>query len=84
MGIRPENVSIGAGPPPDGALAGVVYIAEPTGAETWVTLDVRGERVTGRAPADFAARAGQPAWLRFEPERVLRFDAETRARIEDR
>jgi multiple sugar transport system ATP-binding protein len=82
LGIRPESVAIGAGPAPAGAIAGSLYIAEPTGAETWVTLDVRGERITGRAPADFAARPGDAAWLRFERDRLLYFDERTKARID--
>jgi multiple sugar transport system ATP-binding protein len=82
LGIRPENVSIGGGAAPEGAIEGAVYVAEPTGAETWVTLEVRGERVTGRAPADFAPRSGERAWLRFERGRVLRFDVDTKVRID--
>jgi multiple sugar transport system ATP-binding protein len=82
LGLRPENVTIGAGAAPDGAIDGVVYVAEPTGAETWVTLDARGERVTGRAPADFAPRSGDAAWLRFERGRVLRFDRGSGRRID--
>ena len=82
FGVRPESVTVGEGAPPEGTIAGAVYVAEPTGAETWVTLDVRGERVTGRAPADFAAGSGEAAWLRFDPRRVLRFDARTKVRLD--
>jgi len=81
-GVRPEDVTVGEGPAPEGAIAGSVYVAEPTGAETWVTLDVRGERVTGRAPASFEARSAEPAWMTFERERVLRFDERTKVRME--
>ncbi|MEZ4293957.1 MAG: ABC transporter ATP-binding protein [Polyangiaceae bacterium] len=74
LGLRPENVTVGGGEPPEGAFSARVYVTEPTGAETWVTLEMKGERVIGRAPADFAARSGETAWLRFDRERVLRFD----------
>ncbi len=37
--------------------------------ETWVTVEVGGERVVGRAPGDFAARTGEPVWVRCAPER---------------
>ena len=74
VGVRPENVRVGAGPAPEGAIAGSVALVEPTGAETWVTLEVRGERLIGRAPADFVARSGAAAWLAFDPDRALRFD----------
>ena len=80
-GIRPEHVEVAPGTRSERALEGAVYVVEPTGAETWVTLHVRGERVTGRAPPDFAARSGEVAWLRFDPERVLWFDEGTQALV---
>ena len=83
-GIRPEHLHVssgGSGTRPEHTLEGAVYVVEPTGAETWVTLEVGGERVTGRAPPDFAARSGGAAWLRFDPERVLWFDRESTALV---
>jgi len=81
-GIRPEDVSVGAGEAAGGAIAGKVYVAEPMGAETWVTLEVAGERVTGRAPADFTARSGGAAWLRVDRAKLRFFDATSEARLD--
>jgi multiple sugar transport system ATP-binding protein len=82
VGVRPEALEVSAGDPPDGAVAGRVYVVEPMGAETLVTAEVNGERVTGRAPGDFAARSGDRVWLYADPDRVLLFDARTQRRVE--
>ena len=80
-GLRPEWATVGAGEAPAGALGGAGYVVAPPGAETWVTLEVAGERLTGRAPADFSAPPGAPAWIAFDRSRVLGFDARTKQRI---
>ncbi len=56
-GVRPEDLAVGAGLPPAGATVGRVYVREPMGAETWVTVETGGERVVGRAPG--TSRRGQ-------------------------
>jgi multiple sugar transport system ATP-binding protein len=82
VGVRPEDVEVGSGERPEGTVPGRVYAVEPMGAETWVTVEVGGERVIGRAPADFEARSGERAWLRYDPARVHLFDERTGRRIE--
>jgi multiple sugar transport system ATP-binding protein len=79
-GLRPEAITVGTGPAPARAIAARVWVTEPMGAETWVTLDVGGTRVTGRAAGDFDAASGSPAWLAFDPAALHRFDADSGAR----
>jgi multiple sugar transport system ATP-binding protein len=79
-GVRPEHVTVGLGPAGD-AIPGIVWVAEPMGSETLVTMEVSGERVIGRAPADTSARSGEPGWIRYDADRVLLFDAETEVRV---
>jgi multiple sugar transport system ATP-binding protein len=79
-GIRPEDVSVSAAPTA-GAAAGKVYVVEPMGAETWVTLEVDGERLTGRAGPDYDGRAEDTAYFTCNPHKVLLFDATTEQRI---
>jgi multiple sugar transport system ATP-binding protein len=81
VGVRPEDLAVGLGPAPEGAVQGRIYVVEPMGAETWVTAEVGGQRVVGRAPADFAARSGEVVWLRVDEARVLLFDARTERRV---
>jgi multiple sugar transport system ATP-binding protein len=80
-GVRPEDIFVGGGAAPEGGVAGRVYVAEPVGASTWVTLEIGGERVIGHASADFIPRSGAPAWARVALERVLFFDPRTTKRI---
>ncbi len=81
-GVRPHDVTIGAGTPPPSAVPGWVYLVEPMGSETWVTLEIAGERVVGRAATELPLRSGEAAWARCEADRVMLFDAKTEARIE--
>ncbi len=81
VGVRPEDVFVGGGEVPEGGMRGRVYVAEPMGASTWVTLEIAGERVIGHASADFIPRSGAEAWARLALERVLFFDPRTTKRI---
>src|SRR5207248_8654431 len=82
LGIRPEHVTVGTGAAPPDAVAGRVYLVEPLGADTWVTVKAEGLRLTGRAAGDFAAPPGVAAWARIHPAELLRFDARTGVRLE--
>ena len=77
LGLRPHDVAVATGDRPEGAVTGTVYLIEPTGSETWVTLQIGKDRLVGRAAEDFGARTGEPAWASWEADRVMIFDAET-------
>lgn len=77
LGLRPEHVEVGQGRTPEGALGGRVYLVEPMGSESWVTVELAGERLVARAAGDFAARSGAPVWVRWEPRRLHRFEVAT-------
>ena len=77
LGLRPEHLEVGQGTPPPGALEGRVYLVEPMGAESWVTVEVAGERMVARAAGDFRAPSGSTVWLRYDSARLRRFDAKT-------
>jgi multiple sugar transport system ATP-binding protein len=84
LGIRPEDMSVGLGAPaPEGAASGVVYLVEPMGAETFVTISLVDERVVARAPAGFEARTGAPCWARPDMNRALWFDEATKKRVRE-
>ena len=73
IGLRPEHVSLVS---EGGDAAGVVYVVEPMGPESFVTVDLGdGVHVTARAAADVAVRAGDRVRLAWEHARLLRFDA---------
>ena len=82
VGMRPEDITVGGGPAPEDTIPGRVYVAESMGAETLVTLEIAGERVTGRSPAHFLPRLGEAAWARLDLSRAHFFDPGTTKRIE--
>jgi len=80
--IRPENICILQSPTNPRAPEGRVYVIEPMGGETWVTVDVGAARIVARAPADFTARSGSRVWLDIDESHVLWFDAKTSNRLD--
>jgi sn-glycerol 3-phosphate transport system ATP-binding protein len=79
IGVRPEDVEVSASAIDGWELARTVVV-EPMGSETLVTLDYRAQRLVARIPADRVLDAGQPAWVRLPPKRVVTFDATGRRR----
>jgi multiple sugar transport system ATP-binding protein len=74
LGIRPEDLEVSLEARP-GSLAARVWLVEPVGPETWVTVERDGTRLVARSGATFDAPAGVPAHLSFDPARLHRFDA---------
>jgi ABC-type sugar transport system ATPase subunit len=74
LGIRPEDIEV-ATAPVDGADQAQAIVVERLGNETLVTFDYRGQHLVARVAGDRSFEAGQAAWVRLPPERVLRFDA---------
>ena len=73
VGVRPEHLEVSL-KENTGARRGTVFLVEPVGSESWVTVDSEERRVIARAPGDFAARRGSAVWLRTDSRRVVRFD----------
>ena len=76
LGFRPEHAEL-VEPGTPGALEGEIYVVEPLGNETLVTVTVAGELLNVRAPAAFAGRVGEARGVRPLPERVHLFDVDT-------
>jgi ABC-type sugar transport system ATPase subunit len=74
IGVRPEDVDVSPSAI-DGWDPARTVVVEPMGSETLVTLDYRAQRLVARVPADRHFEAGQSAWVRLPPDRVLTFDA---------
>jgi multiple sugar transport system ATP-binding protein len=80
LGFRPEHASLveaGAA----GALTAEIYVIEPLGNETVVTLKVGEALVNLRAAAGFDRPIGEACGLRPERGRLHLFDAETGAAL---
>jgi multiple sugar transport system ATP-binding protein len=77
LGVRPEDVEVGAGAAPEKGIAGRVELLEPMGPETFITAKVGEERVIARGPADFPGAPGSECWVRVDEGALHRFDAST-------
>jgi multiple sugar transport system ATP-binding protein len=80
IGVRPEDVRVTADEAP-GAARAKVWVVEPTGPETWVTLELEGSRLVGRAAASFATRPGGEAFFAIDRDRIHVFDDKTGKRV---
>jgi len=81
-GIRPEHIKV-LTTPEDDAIEARVYITELMGNETFVFLSVGENRLIARAPADFRADVDTKVWLKFDTEKIHRFDPKTGNRLQD-
>jgi multiple sugar transport system ATP-binding protein len=81
-GIRPEHIKV-LTTPKDDAIEARVYITELMGNETFVFLSVGENRLIARAPADFRADVDTKVWLKFDTEKIHRFDPKTGSRLQD-
>jgi len=73
LGFRAEHAELIA-PGAKDALAGEIYVVEPLGNETLVTVKVDGELVNLRMPAGFGPAPGEACAVRPFPDRVHLFD----------
>jgi len=75
-GVRPEDVTIGSG-----AFKGEVTVVEPTGYETMVFVNLGGQELVARVPADNPVKAQSTVSLGFRTDRMHLFDGETGASL---
>jgi multiple sugar transport system ATP-binding protein len=76
LGFRPEHAEL-VEQSSNGSLAGEIYVVEPLGNETLVTIDVGDALVNIRQPADFAMSVGTRCGVRPIARHLHLFDAET-------
>jgi multiple sugar transport system ATP-binding protein len=76
LGVRPEDVLIG-----DGPYRGEVRVIEPTGHETLVRIDVKGQTLMSRIAAHMPVGVGQNVDVGLRASRLYFFDKETGNRI---
>jgi multiple sugar transport system ATP-binding protein len=82
VGLRPEHIEVELGEGRADGARGVVYVVEPMGAETYVTVALETGRVTARAPAGFEPATGKVASLHPDLAHAAWFDAATGKRVD--
>jgi len=75
-GLRPEAVQLAS----DG-LPGTLKMTEPTGPETYATVETAVGPLTLRVPGSLHAKVGENVHLRWTPEAVHLFDSATDKRV---
>ncbi|MBA3415960.1 MAG: ABC transporter ATP-binding protein [Chloroflexia bacterium] len=81
LGARPEDVGLARGDAP-GALPGEVFVVEDLGNERLITVEIAGQYVVARAPADDPTEMGAQVGVSFNPARVHLFDPATGLRVD--
>jgi multiple sugar transport system ATP-binding protein len=76
LGFRPEHAELAAPGTPD-AFAGEIYVVEPLGNETLVTVDLGGALANVRESADFAGAPGEAVAVRPAARHLHLFDEAT-------
>ena len=79
FGVRPEDVTVAEGPPPEGhsEVEVVVDVIEALGADTLVFATVAGSPFAARVPPATRLQPGASARLRFPNDKTHLFDADT-------
>jgi multiple sugar transport system ATP-binding protein len=80
VALRPEDLRVALGEAGPG-LAARVWLVEPMGAETWVTVERAGARLVARCDPGFDTGPGAPVRLAFDPRRLHWFDRATGRRV---
>jgi multiple sugar transport system ATP-binding protein len=80
VGLRPEHLAVH----PDPAGDARVWLVEPVGAETWVTVERGGTRLVARCPPAFDAPVGAPVRLEVDRPRLHWFDRASGRRVSPR
>jgi multiple sugar transport system ATP-binding protein len=75
-GLRPECIGFA-----DQGLPGTLAMIEPTGPETYATVDTAVGKLTARVPGVLNAQVGETVRLQWSPEQVHLFDRTSGARV---
>jgi multiple sugar transport system ATP-binding protein len=77
LGIRPFYIDIRLEKSARHTIPAEVFVVEPLGDMTVVSVNVLKARLQIVTMPDFRAQPKQTVWLAFDPARMLLFDAET-------
>ncbi|MDI7247031.1 MAG: ABC transporter ATP-binding protein [Bacillota bacterium] len=81
IGIRPTHITVELRPAGEDSVRAEVYVLEPLGALSILTVKLGADLVKIRVPEDFSAEIGDQVWLRFAEEKIRVFDAESGHRL---
>lgn len=76
IGVRAEKIAVSADQS-DAAVPAIVEVVEPTGSSMLLTVLLGEHRLKVSAPPSFAPEPDARIWLRFDPDSLRFYDAET-------
>src|SRR5256885_13766688 len=76
LGFRPENAQLNMRGAPD-SFAGEIYVVEPLGSETLVSVKVGADRVNVRVWSDFQGQIGDQCGVRPDASRTVLFETDS-------
>lgn len=77
LGIRPFYIKASLNPTEQHRVSASVFVVEPIGDSTIVTVDIADTRMQVVVPPGFRTAAKQPIYLWFDPNRILLFEKDT-------
>jgi ABC-type sugar transport system ATPase subunit len=81
LGIRPTQISVSHEPTGDEDLQAEVYVLEPLGGLSILTIKLGSNRVRIRVSAGFSAQIGDPVCVRMNPDKIRVFHASSGQRL---
>jgi len=81
MGIRPENITVESGARTENAIGCEVFMTEPVGSKSIVTLSTGKSLVKSLVPGTFRAELGKKLWMEFNMSKLHVFDRKTEEAI---
>jgi multiple sugar transport system ATP-binding protein len=77
LGIRPEAIDVGTQPHDPDWQEGTVYLEEPIGSDSFLTIDLHGQLIKARTNPDFQTGPGAKVYIRFNPIKLHAFDVDS-------
>ena len=81
LGVRPEQLSLAAGPGPDAPISGTVSLVEPLGPNKFVWFDVAGASLSAHADSQWHGKVHDQVAFSLDVARASLFDVQSQARL---
>jgi multiple sugar transport system ATP-binding protein len=81
MGIRPEDVEVNTQRKTEDSIQSEVYITEPIGPKTVVSLSIGNTKIKSMVPETFHTKIGEKLWTNFNMKKLHIFDKKSEKAI---
>lgn len=81
LGLRPQDIRVVDEPTSKDAIEGVVYVVEPMGPRSVLTLQVGEDLIKALVVSEFKAKTGDKKYIEFDNNKIHIFDRKTEKAI---